>query len=183
MKTITHNLLSSQGLQDKILNKFIPKWVCSGNEKFIHNEEINSTCTCKNPDCSRTIFDSKESYKIWLNLALVISVIGIISFPLGGIALLISLKQDINQKQNIIQKAEIDIKSKDQQIQEKLERINTQDQQIQEKLERINTQDQKIQESQQQLISENKKVQQLKKQLTSKNQQIRRLRIKIRSKN
>ncbi|WP_027405004.1 coiled-coil domain-containing protein [Aphanizomenon flos-aquae] len=169
MKTITHNLLSSQGLQDKILNKFIPKWVCSGNEKFIHNEEINSTCTCKNPDCSRTIFDSKESYKIWLNLALVISVIGIISFPLGGIALLISLKQDINQKQNIIQKAEIDIKSKDQQIQEKLERINTQDQ--------------KIQESQQQLISENKKVQQLKKQLTSKNQQIRRLRIKIRSKN
>ena len=132
MKTITHNLLSSQGLQDKILNKFIPKWVCSGNEKFIHNEEINSTCTCKNPDCSRTIFDSKESYKIWLNLALVISVIGIISFPLGGIALLISLKQDINQKQNTIQKLEVDIKSKDQQIQEKLERINTQDQKIQE---------------------------------------------------
>lgn len=176
MKTITHNLLSSQGLQDKILNKFIPKWVCSGNEKFIHNEEINSTCTCKNPDCSRTIFDSKESYKIWLNLALVISVIGIISFPLGGIALLISLKQDINQKQNTIQKLEVDIKSKDQQIQEKLERINTQDQKIQ-------AQDQKIQESQQQLTSENKKVQQLKKQLTSKNQQIRRLRIKIRSKN
>jgi uncharacterized protein HemX len=176
MKTITHNLLSSQGLQDKILNKFIPKWVCSGNEKFIHNEEINSTCTCKNPDCSRTIFDSKESYKIWLNLALVISVIGIISFPLGGIALLISLKQDINQKQNTIQKLEVDIKSKDQRIQEKLERINTQDQKIQ-------AQDQKIQESQQQLTSENKKVQQLKKQLTSKNQQIRRLRIKIRSKN
>ena len=25
MKTITHNLLSSQGLQDKILNKFIEK--------------------------------------------------------------------------------------------------------------------------------------------------------------
>ena len=169
MKTITHNLLSSQGLQDKILNKFIPKWVCSGNEKFIHNEEINSTCTCKNPDCSRTIFDSKESYKIWLNLSLVISVIGIISFPLGGIALLISLKQDINQKQNTIQKLEVDIKSKDKQIQEKLERINTQDKQIQ--------------ESQQQLTSKNRKIQQLKKQLNSKNQQIRRLHIKIRSKN
>jgi hypothetical protein len=178
MNNITNKFSS---FKDGVLNKFIPKWSCSHQ----HIEQVNDTIYCKVADCDQTIWDSKESFKVWLNLTLAISVIAIISVPVGGVTLFVYLKQEIKHKESVIGKKENtiqqlkgSIKSKDQQLKAKQKTIETKDIEIKKQQGVINNKNKKIQTQQGVINNKNKQIKKQQGIINTKNKEILRLKIK-----
>jgi septal ring factor EnvC (AmiA/AmiB activator) len=180
--------------RDGILNKFTPNtpnWECCHG----HPQVVNKTIRCAN--CNRTIWDSDPAYKVWLNLILVIVVIGIISVPVGGFMAFVSLKQYIKQlqgeihaQQETIGIKERELQTKEQQLKEKQTNIEDKDgeiktlnDEINNRKEEIKTLNTQITNLQKQINAQNKQMEKVEEQINAKQAYIEQLKWEINDKN
>jgi hypothetical protein len=84
---------------DRTLSKFIPRWSCTGYVGSDHLPQVNDSMCCKVEGCTQTFLGTKEFYQALFKIVLSISIIELVL----GIILFISLKQNIQQKEDIIQ--------------------------------------------------------------------------------
>jgi|694.fasta_scaffold51040_2 hypothetical protein len=99
---------------DRTLSKFIPRWSCTGYVGSDHLPQVNDSMCCKVEGCTQTFLGTKEFYQALFKIVLSISIIELVL----GIILFISLKQNIQQKEDIIQQKQNQI-TKDAQIYQK----------------------------------------------------------------
>jgi len=99
---------------DRTLSKFIPRWNCTGHVGSDHLSQVNDSMCCKVEGCTQTFLGTKEFYQALFKIVLSISIIELVL----GIILFISLKQNIQQKEDIIQQKQNQI-TKDAQIYQK----------------------------------------------------------------
>ena len=88
---------------DRTLSKFIPRWNCTGHVGSDHLSQVNDSMCCKVEGCTQTFLGTKEFYQVLFKIILSISIIELVI----GIILFTYLKQNIQQKENIIQQNKI----------------------------------------------------------------------------